>query len=128
MIVVVVVLASLMLMHPPISALYCRPLYLLLYSPLQKSSVKKACAMDKELEEKLSGLFIWCFLSFLFSTSALIGSISAYVRANEAKAAKAAKAAYFSGHSVYGRMANNSFVTDEEEALEQDGSGFGGSS
>ena len=77
--------------------------------------------MDKELEEKLSGLVIWCFLSFLFSTSALIGSISAYVRANEAKA-------YFSGHSVYGRMANNSFVTDEEEALEQDGSGFGGSS
>jgi len=73
--------------------------------------------MDKELEERLSGLVVWCLLSFLFSTSALMGSIAAYTRANEVKA-------YFSGQSVYGRMANNSSGTDEEEQ----GSGFGGSS
>ena len=63
-----------------------------------------------DLEDKVAGLVIWSLLSFLFSTSALIGSIVAYVRANEVKD-------YFSGHSVYGRMANNSSVTDDDETL-----------
>ena len=87
-------------------------LFLTVYSPSGTRLCKHG--MD-DLENKVASLVIWSLLSFLFSTTAMIGSMMAYVRANEVKD-------YFSGegHKVYGRMANSSSVMDDdEETLEE---------